>query len=109
MDINENTIMKKVKNIIIGWYRKIFNKKSELAEKRLAICSTCSYKTKLCGQDICDLCGCVLDAKVRVEDEQCYNNNGNKLNLKNVNDYGKKSFRKCTHARNGSSSYGSKY
>ena len=67
-------IMKKVKNIIIGWYRKIFNKKSELAEKRLAICSTCSYKTKLCGQDICDLCGCVLDAKVRVEDEQCYNN-----------------------------------
>ena len=50
------------------------NKKSELAEKRLAICSTCSYKTKLCGQDICDLCGCVLDAKVRVEDEQCYNN-----------------------------------
>ena len=66
--------MKKVKNIIIGWYRKIFNKKSELAEKRLAICGTCSYKTKLCGQDICDLCGCVLDAKVRVEDEQCYNN-----------------------------------
>ena len=45
-----------------------------VTEKRLAICSTCSYKTKLCGQDICDLCGCVLDAKVRVEDEQCYNN-----------------------------------
>ena len=30
------------------------------------------------------------------------------LGFKNVNDYGKKSFRKCTHARNGSSSYGSK-
>ena len=71
---NSKDVIMKIKNIIVGWYRKIFNKKSELARKRLAICKDCPYKIKLCGQDICDLCGCVLDAKVRVENEQCYNN-----------------------------------
>lgn len=70
----ENMIIKKISNIIIGWYRKLFNKKSELAMKRLNICKTCPYKIRICKQDICDLCGCVLDAKVRVEDEQCYDN-----------------------------------
>ena len=74
MDIYGNTVMKKIRNIIIGWYRKLFNKKPDLAIYRLNICRTCPYKIRICKQDLCNLCGCVLDAKVRVEDEQCYDN-----------------------------------
>lgn len=66
--------MKKIKNIIVGWYRKIFNKNNDLAQKRLSVCKVCPYKITICKQDICNLCGCVLSAKTRVEDEQCYDN-----------------------------------
>lgn len=67
-------MIKKLTNIIKGWYRKIFNKNQSLAEYRLNICQTCEYKDRILGQDVCGLCGCVLDAKVRVENEICYNN-----------------------------------
>lgn len=67
-------MIKKIKNIIIGWYLKIFNKHSDLATYRLNICKKCPYKIKVLKQDICDLCGCILDAKARVEEEQCYDN-----------------------------------
>lgn len=63
-----------IKNIIIGWYRKLFHKKQTLAEYRLFICNKCPYKKKFLNEDICDLCGCVLDAKVRVDEEICYDN-----------------------------------
>ena len=65
-------IIKKLKNIIIGWYRKFTKKKQTLAEYRLSICNKCPYKKIILSQEVCDLCGCVLDAKVRVEDEICY-------------------------------------
>lgn len=65
----------KIKNIIKGWWRKILNRNQSLAEYRLNICKQCPYKENILGQDVCGLCGCVLDAKVRVEDEICYNNN----------------------------------
>ena len=73
-DIYGNIVMKKIRNIIIGWYRKLFNKNSDLATYRLSICRACPYKIRIYKQDLCDLCGCVLDAKVRVEDEKCYDN-----------------------------------
>lgn len=63
-----------MKNIIKGWYRKIFKQYSQLARQRLNICDACPHKIKMLKQDVCDLCWCVLDAKVRVEDEKCYNN-----------------------------------
>lgn len=66
--------MKKLKNIIIGWYRYLFKTQSKLAKNRLMICKNCSYKVKYFNQDVCDLCGCVLKAKVEVEDEKCYDN-----------------------------------
>lgn len=64
-----------IKNIVLGWYRKIFNKNNELAEKRLAICDSCPHKVNLTKKEsICSLCGCVLSAKVRVESEICHDN-----------------------------------
>lgn len=59
-------------NIIKGWYYKIFNKHKELAKNRIAICNKCDYKVHIDKVgDICNECGCVLDAKARVLDEQC--------------------------------------
>lgn len=61
-----------IKHILVGWYRKLTKKKQTLAEYRLAICNKCPYKKQILNTDICDLCGCVLDAKVRVDEEICY-------------------------------------
>ena len=65
-------MVKKLINIIKGWYYKIFNKNKELANKRIAICNQCSHKLhiEMVG-DICAECGCVLEAKARVADEYC--------------------------------------
>lgn len=65
------TILKKVWNIIKGWYYKLFNKKQSIAEERLKICNQCDNRTKSALGDTCSLCGCVLDAKTRVKDEYC--------------------------------------
>lgn len=65
------TVLKKIKNIIIGTYRNIFNKKQDLATYRLSFCNKCEHRIKFAGQYICSQCGCILESKVRVEDEQC--------------------------------------
>lgn len=65
-------ILKKLRNIIVGWFNKIFNRENKLAEKRLAICNNCPKKVKFLGEDVCDICLCVIDAKVRVKEEQCH-------------------------------------
>ena len=63
--------IKKVLNIIKGWYFKIFKKKQDLASERLFICNTCEHKVETSLGYACDSCGCILDAKTRVEDEHC--------------------------------------
>lgn len=63
--------IKKVLNIIKGWYFKIFNLEKDLASVRLAICNQCPNKIKTSLGDACNECGCILDAKTRVEDEHC--------------------------------------
>lgn len=63
--------MKKILNIIKGWYYKFFDKQSYLLNKRLPICKQCPHITTISLGDTCKLCGCVLDAKTRVEDEHC--------------------------------------
>ena len=65
-------MVKKLINIIKGWYFRFFNKNEQLARKRIAICNKCKSKRHIdMLGDICDICGCVLSAKARVEDEQC--------------------------------------
>lgn len=63
--------MKKLKNIIIGWYRKLTNRKSDYSLNRLQICSRCSYREEFAGMYFCSKCFCELTAKSEVEDEKC--------------------------------------
>ena len=64
-------LFRKIRNIIIGTYRNIFNKNQDLATQRLKHCNKCEHKMFFMGQYICDQCGCILESKVRVEDEHC--------------------------------------
>ena len=64
-------IFRKIRNIIIGTYRNIFNKNQDLAMLRLVYCNRCEHRMMFMGQYICDQCGCILESKVRVEDEHC--------------------------------------
>lgn len=61
-----------IKNILIGWWNKLFNKNEELATKRLQICDKCPHKIDSGTTSWCDICGCELDAKARVEEEICH-------------------------------------
>lgn len=58
-------------NIIKGWYYKLFNKKQDIADKRLKICNKCPSKINTPLGNACGQCGCILDAKARVLDELC--------------------------------------
>lgn len=59
--------MKKVQNIILGWWFWITNQHNELAQERLAICAPCIHRKGV----VCGLCFCPLQQKARVEDEKC--------------------------------------
>lgn len=64
-------ILTKPFTILKGIYFNIFNKHQDIADTRLAICNNCPHKLNVLSQDICDLCGCVLENKTRLENEQC--------------------------------------
>ena len=64
-------MVKKIKHIIIGWFRKLFGIDQDLANIRLAICRQCPSRTYTSLGYACKECGCILDAKARVEDEKC--------------------------------------
>lgn len=54
-------------SIILGWWYWITNYNNWLAQDRLKYCSPCKYrKGMLCGE-----CGCVLQAKARLKEEEC--------------------------------------
>ena len=73
-------MVRKIINIFKGWYYKTFNKNEQLARKRIAICKKCKslVHIDMLG-DICNECGCILDAKARVRDEKCELNKWYKL------------------------------
>lgn len=77
--------LKKLKNIFLGTYRNIFNEKEDLAKQRYKICITCSHNKFYKGFAICDLCGCILNSKIRVDDEICPENKWKDIN-NNLND-----------------------
>lgn len=62
--------MGKIKNIIIGFWCKLFNTNESISKKRLKICLKCQDR----DGSWCRICGCLLDAKTRVNDEHCPNN-----------------------------------
>lgn len=54
-------------SIILGWWYWITNANNKLAKERLSVCAVCPIrKGMLCGD-----CGCVLQAKARLEEEVC--------------------------------------
>lgn len=65
------TVIKKLWNILQGWYYKLFKEEQELADKRLPICNSCEHRIETSLGYACGQCGCILDAKTRVEDEHC--------------------------------------
>jgi len=54
-------------NILRGWFRFLFHKRSDMAANRLLICSECPFSK----WGFCKICGCQLNAKAEVEDESC--------------------------------------
>jgi hypothetical protein len=63
--------IKKIWRIIKGWFYKLFKKKQDIANPRLKICNTCEHNVETSLGNACAQCGCILDAKTRVEDEHC--------------------------------------
>lgn len=61
----------KIRNIIIGWTFKLFGIEDNLYNRRWVFCETCPKKVKTSLGEACGECGCVLDAKLRVENEHC--------------------------------------
>lgn len=62
--------MKTIYRIFLGWWFYLTNRNNEVAKKRLDVCVYCPYrKGQTCGE-----CGCFLQAKARVLDEECPKN-----------------------------------
>jgi len=55
--------------IFKGWRKMITNAKDNFAKDRLKVCNKCPEKNKLTGT--CNICGCLLKAKVKVIEEYC--------------------------------------
>lgn len=66
------TQMINIKHIILGTWYNVFNKKQDVSNPRLDICSCCPDKKYLLGIGyICKHCGCVLKSKTTINDEKC--------------------------------------
>lgn len=59
--------MKKLSQILLGWWFWILNKNDVVATERLNICIPCEHRKFV----TCAKCGCVLQAKVRLPEEAC--------------------------------------
>lgn len=59
-------------HIIKGNYNRLLHKKQSLFSSRYAICSKCSNReTYPPIGEMCGICGCPLQSKLRVKDETC--------------------------------------
>lgn len=67
-------ILSTVGRIILGWWYYITNKNNELARRRLSVCVDCPYRKWFA----CGLCGCGLQAKSRLHEEDCPHPEGDK-------------------------------
>ena len=67
-------MIKKLRNIILGWWFKITGSNYELYKKRMDICKECEHKTYILNDYWCSQCGCNLSAKCRVKEEKCLMN-----------------------------------
>lgn len=59
--------MKKIWPIVLGWWLYVTNRNNTLALNRLNKCVNCPFRVGVtCGE-----CGCFLQAKARIPEEQC--------------------------------------
>lgn len=64
-------MLRKVRNIIVGWYKKLSKSNSDFAKERQHICRSCPHLEKFIGMQFCSICGCEVIAKSEVKDEIC--------------------------------------
>lgn len=64
-------IFTKPLQILKSIYYRFSHQNQQLAEKRLAICNKCNDRLTFLGQEICGQCGCILENKTRLVNEQC--------------------------------------
>lgn len=61
-----------IKNIIEGWYRRLFKPLDEHEKRRLLICESCTDKIKITRREyVCSHCGCPIKSKIRAKNEVC--------------------------------------
>ena len=65
-------MLKWIKMVLQGWYRRILNIRSEESKRRLAICMACEDKVKLTKKEyICGHCGCPIKSAVLADEKHC--------------------------------------
>jgi hypothetical protein len=74
-------MVKKIRNIIVGWFNHFFKPMPNWAKERLNICNTCPHAELILNEKICSKCGCVCKVKVLVEDEICYDGRWNDIKI----------------------------
>lgn len=78
MDSNLYTQARKILSmlgrIILGWWYYLTNKNNDLARRRLSVCVDCEYRKLF----TCGFCGCSLQAKSRLYEEDCPHPKGDK-------------------------------
>lgn len=68
----------KIFRIPLAWWFWITNRNDEVARQRLKVCAGCELRRWF----VCGECGCPLQAKARLLDEECPHPNGNKWAIK---------------------------
>ena len=74
-------MVKKIRNIIVGWWRKLFSDSPVWVNQRREICNKCQHMTSLGKTKWCTLCWCEIYAKTAVEDEICYDGRWNDIKI----------------------------
>ena len=76
--INFIYTLKHIPEILIGWFNAIFRKslQPELVKKREEVCNTCPLRIN----NQCGVCGCFLEAKVRVDLDKPWGQGGCPMN-----------------------------
>jgi len=65
------TVIKKGKNIAIGYTNLVRGKKYEFTDGRVRTCQQCDQNYWIKRTLWCSICKCFIPAKARVEDEHC--------------------------------------
>lgn len=60
-----------IKRVIKGNWRNLIGYETKESKRRYEICKTCEHNIRFSGVRLCELCGCPLKSKTKVEEEKC--------------------------------------